>query len=214
MRRAWEGALALPPRELARTALVAFKANRREAARRRAVQRRCLCALQAAARRNAERRALGQRIKEVGLAGPPRGPPRNSAGLGACPTSASGRVTPLTHPLAPRPAPQARQRRTKEGGLAAFARFARASQLIAAAGAARLWRRRALALGALSAWRGDGLHALCYTLWQRWRARAVGRLRLRAFLAAHMARWAEGGAVSRGVRRGPRHPTCALRGYP
>jgi len=83
---------------------------------------------------------------------------------------------------------QATQRRAKAKALSTFARFTRASQLVAAAGAARLWAARPLALAHAYAWRGDTLHAAFHLLWWRWRDRAVGRLRFRAFLAAHMRR--------------------------
>lgn len=93
------------------------------------------------------------------------------------------RVGPIARQLA-----QATERRRQERALRALSRFARASQLLCAAAEARLARRRALALAHAYAWRGDTLHATFFLLWERWRARAAGRVRLRAFLADHMRR--------------------------
>jgi hypothetical protein len=83
---------------------------------------------------------------------------------------------------------EAQQRRAKARGLDAFARFSLASQLVEAAAQARLQQRRALGLVAVYTWRADALRARFHLLWERWRRRAVGRVRLRAFLAAHMRR--------------------------
>jgi hypothetical protein len=86
------------------------------------------------------------------------------------------------------PPTQASLRHVKAKGLLAFQRFSRASQLVEAAGNLRLWAAQPLALAHLYAWRGDGLQALFHLFWCRWRDRAQGRVRLRAFLAAHLRR--------------------------
>ena len=211
MRRAWADAAVQLPHEQARAGMLAFKANWREARRLGAALRRCFDAWRAAARRGKKVRTMAKPLKEVcGRAPCLWGSPTREVQVSITPAQSLAQASTWSSFSMPRqparsarprqlsPAtdaqtcamrPQACQRRTKVLGLSAFLRFACASQLIAAAGAARLARFRVLALCALCAWRGDRLKARWYLLWQRWRGRAVARLRLRAFLAAHMARW-------------------------
>lgn len=66
--------------------------------------------------------------------------------------------------------------------------YTRMGHLLAAGAAVRMWQRRTLALAMMYAWTGDTVHMWFAMAFYHWRAAAVGRLRFKCLLAAHMQR--------------------------